>query len=55
MTTLPLSSRLASGIGTLLRPITHRRTLEQLNRLDDHMLRDIGLRRLDVDIMRRMW
>jgi len=55
MTTLPLTIRLSRGITTLLRPIKRRSAIAELSNLDDRLLRDIGLNRLDVDAMRRMW
>lgn len=55
MTTLPLATRLARGVTTLIRPMQRRRTLAELSTLDDRLLRDIGLSRIDVDAMRRMW
>lgn len=59
MTTLPLSARLATGfatgLGSLIRVVERRRAYAQLSRLDDHLLRDIGLSRADVEDMRRFW
>lgn len=55
MTTLPLTLRLTRGITTLMRPMQRRNAIAQLSSLDDRLLRDIGLSRLDVDAMRRMW
>ncbi|WP_421695145.1 DUF1127 domain-containing protein [Aestuariivirga sp.] len=55
MTALPLSARLASSLDTLTRPLRRRRAYAQLSTLDDRMLTDIGLNRVDVDDMRRMW
>lgn len=55
MTTLPLSARLARGLSTLTRPMQRRKAYAQLASLDDHLLKDIGLSRLDVEAMRRMW
>lgn len=51
--TLPFS--LSRHLATLLRPARRRRALAELSRLDEHLLRDIGLSRVDVDAMRRMW
>ena len=55
MTTLPLSARLATSLESLTRPLRRRRAYAQLAVLDDRMLTDIGLSRIDVDSMRRMW
>jgi len=55
MTTLPLAARLARGVTTMIRPLQRRATMAELSTLDDRLLRDIGLSRLDVDAMRRMW
>jgi len=54
-TTLPLARRLTRGIASLLAPARRRRALAEISELDDHLLRDIGLSRIDVDAMRRMW
>ncbi len=53
MTTLTLT--LTRGFSALLRPVKRRSAVAELSVLDDRMLRDIGLSRLDVDAMRRMW
>jgi uncharacterized protein YjiS (DUF1127 family) len=53
--TLTLPARLARSLGTIARPLTRRRTFALLRDLDDHLLKDIGLSRIDVDDMRRMW
>lgn len=55
MTALPLTLRLSRRITTLLRPIKRHSALAELSSLDDRLLRDIGLNRIDVDAMRRMW
>ena len=55
MTTLPLTARLARGLSTLTRPIQPPKAYAQLATLDDHLLKDIGLNRIDVEDMRRMW
>ena len=55
MIILPLATRLASSLHTLTRPLRRRMTYAQLKQLDGHMLRDIGLTRIDVEAMRRMW
>lgn len=53
--TLPLSRRLTRGLAALLAPSRRRRALAEISELDDRLLRDIGLSRIDVDAMRRMW
>ena len=55
MTTLPLSLRISRNLVTLFTPARRRRALAELSTLDDRLLRDIGLSRIDVDAMRRMW
>ena len=55
MTTLPLATRLARSLSTLTLPLRRRKARAQLSALDDHLLKDIGLSRLDVEAMRRMW
>jgi uncharacterized protein YjiS (DUF1127 family) len=55
MTTLPLSARLSRSLSTLVRPARRRAAVAQLSQLDDRLLRDIGLTRVDVEAMRRMW
>lgn len=55
MTTLPLSARLARGVATLTRPMRRRRAYAELATMDDHLLKDIGMTRVDVEAMRRMW
>ncbi|MFO1130614.1 MAG: DUF1127 domain-containing protein [Hyphomicrobiales bacterium] len=59
MTTLPLAlpftSRLGRGLASLLHPVRRSRAIAELSALDERLLRDIGLSRLDVDDMRRMW
>ncbi len=55
MTTLPLTLRLSRGLTSLLRPMQRRASIAELSRLDERLLRDIGLCRVDVDAMRRMW
>jgi|EndMetStandDraft_4_1072995.scaffolds.fasta_scaffold3438050_1 uncharacterized protein YjiS (DUF1127 family) len=50
-----LFTSLASGLGSLLKPIIRRRTLAKLDELDDRLLKDIGLTRFDIDAMRRHW
>lgn len=37
----------------LVRRVARRRTLSDLLKLDDHLLRDIGVNRADVSAMRR--
>ena len=55
MTILPLSSRLASSLDKLFRSARERNVHARLTQYDDHLLKDIGLTRLDVEAMRRMW
>jgi uncharacterized protein YjiS (DUF1127 family) len=55
MTTLPLTLRLSRSLSTLLRPVHKRRAVAELSALDERLLRDVGLSRVDVDAMRRMW
>ena len=55
MTVLPLSTRIASSLDKLFRPARQRNVYARLNQYDDHLLKDIGLTRLDVEAMRRMW
>ena len=55
MTTLPLSTRLARSLSTLVRPVRRRAAAAQLATLDERLLRDIGLSRIDVEAMRRAW
>ena len=53
MTTLSL--RLARGLSVLLGPVKRRSAIAELSTRDERLLRDIGLSRVDVDAMRRMW
>ena len=57
MTTLPLplTVRLSRSLSSLLRPVRRHTAIAELSTLDEHLLRDIGLSRVDVDAMRRMW
>ena len=55
MTIIPFSQRVARRLSTLTRPLRRREAYVQLKELDTHMLRDIGLTRLDVEDMRRLW
>ena len=55
MTTLPLTARLARSLQILGRAKPRARAYAQLSGLDDRMLNDIGLTRIDVEAMRRMW
>lgn len=55
MTTLPLAARLSRSLASLVRPVRRRAAVAQLSTLDERLLRDIGLSRLDVEAMRRMW
>jgi uncharacterized protein YjiS (DUF1127 family) len=55
MTNLPLTLRFSRSLITLFSPPRRRRALAELSTLDDRLLRDIGLSRIDVDAMRRMW
>ena len=45
----------AIGIETLANRAELARSRRQLAQLDERLLRDIGLSRVDVDAMRRMW
>jgi uncharacterized protein YjiS (DUF1127 family) len=53
------AGRDANPIGLALRALARRRArrraLLELRHLDDHLLRDIGLTRADLEIMRRQW
>ena len=55
MTILPLSTRIASGFGKLIDPAKRRRVYDHLSRFDDHLLRDIGVTRLDLEKLRKVW
>jgi uncharacterized protein YjiS (DUF1127 family) len=55
MTTPALTKLLSRKPSTLFHPLQRRSLIAQLSMLDDRLLRDIGLSRLDVDDMRRMW
>jgi predicted enzyme related to lactoylglutathione lyase/uncharacterized protein YjiS (DUF1127 family) len=55
MTILPLATRVASSFHKLFRPTRQRDVYARLTQYDDHLLRDIGLSRLDVEAMRRVW
>ena len=55
MTTHALTFRLSRNLNTLLHPLQRRNWIAHLSSLDDRLLRHIGLSRLDVDDMRRMW
>jgi uncharacterized protein YjiS (DUF1127 family) len=57
MTTLPLTLpfTLRRGLASLLRPVKRSAAIAELSALDERLLRDIGLSRVDVDAMRRMW
>lgn len=55
MTARPFAARLATSLGTITLPLRRRRAITQLSSLDDGMLKDIGLCRVDVEAMRRMW
>ncbi|WP_373502917.1 DUF1127 domain-containing protein [Aestuariivirga sp.] len=48
-------SQLALGLSLLIRPFRRKKAAAQLSELDDHLLKDIGLTRFDVNAMRRMW
>ncbi len=51
---MPTGTRsLASGIAAYLSKRAHRRALTSLEELDDRLLRDIGLTRGDLAVMRR--
>ena len=53
--TLSLPNRLARSLTSLLQPARRHASLAELAALDERLLRDIGLSRIDVDDMRRMW
>jgi uncharacterized protein YjiS (DUF1127 family) len=55
MTILPLATRVASRLDRLFRPLGQRDVYARLTQYDDHLLKDIGLSRLDVEAMRRIW
>ena len=55
MTTLPLSTRLAKSITSLLRPTMRRRAEAAAPRFDARALREVGFSDLEISIMRRMW
>lgn len=55
MTTLPLSARLSRSLASMMRPMRRREAMAELSVLDERLLRDIGLSRIDVEAMRRMW
>lgn len=55
MIALTLTKRLSFNLSTLFHPLRRRNAIAQLSALDDRLLRDIGLSRLDIDDMRRMW
>lgn len=52
---LPLNLRLTRGLAALILSVKRGRAFAELARLDERMLRDIGLSRVDVEAMRRMW
>ena len=53
--TLPLSTRLSRSLTAFTLQLHRRAAVAELATLDDRLLRDIGLTRIDVDAMRRMW
>lgn len=53
--TLPLSARLVRSLSGLALARHRRKAAARIACLDDHLLRDIGLHRIDVEAMRRMW
>lgn len=55
MTTLPLAARLSRRLNAIIRPIRRNRSMAELAHLDERLLRDIGLSRVDIQAMRRMW
>lgn len=55
MATLALNKRISRNLSTLFHPLQRRSSIAQLATLDDRLLKDIGLSRLDIDDMRRMW
>lgn len=54
-TALPLARRIGSHLSSWLQPVKRHSAIAELAQLDDRLLRDIGLSRIDVDAMRRMW
>lgn len=55
MTALSLTALVALGLGSFTRPLRRRQAAKHLSQLDDRLLKDIGLSRIDVEAMRRMW
>ena len=55
MTAPALTKLLSRNLSTLFHPMQRRSLIAQLSMLDDRLLWDIGLSRLNVDDMRRMW
>ena len=53
--TMPLTMRLSRHLSTLIRMSERHGALAELSTLDERLLRDVGLSRIDVDAMRRMW
>jgi uncharacterized protein YjiS (DUF1127 family) len=51
----PALSRIARGIFQIATPFRRSRAVADLRELDDRMLKDVGLTRFDVDLMRRLW
>lgn len=55
MIILALTTRMASSLDKLFRPLRQRKLYARLTQYDDHLLSDMGLTRLDVEAMRRVW
>ena len=55
MTTLSLTSRLARSFQLFTRTSPKQRNYAHIAHLDERMLDDIGLTRLDVEQIRRHW
>ncbi len=50
----PTLTLIAQGFLNIARPFRRARAAADLSQLDDRMLKDIGLTRFDVDLMRRL-
>lgn len=53
--TISLPNRVVRSLASLLQPAKRHASLAELETLDERLLRDIGLSRIDVQDMRRMW